>query len=225
MDYSQAFDIVKMEKLKAIARYNLLYRFAAARHILELAALMALISWSPAAARTAARISAHLLNHHLVFLVGNAIIALLFVLFRSAAAAGGGVGGVMYKDYVKHSEAAAAAHQAPPPREAEGGYEERRTVAARAEGEAGKPPGDDLAAAIERAARQIRRFERTQSEKLRREIGARPRAALRRSESENRRAAAGEEGAAEMERLSSEEFRRTVDEFINRHWCKKKTKA
>ncbi|GER26548.1 N-(5'-phosphoribosyl)anthranilate isomerase [Striga asiatica] len=220
MDYSQAFDIVKMEKLKAITRYNLLRRFSVARHILELAALLAFISWSPAAARTAVRISAHLLNHRLVFLVGNAIIALLFVLFRSA----GGGGSVMNEDYVKHSEA--AAHQAPPPREVEGGCEERRTVAARPEAEPGKPPGDDLAAAIERAAKQIRRFERTQSEKLRREIGARPRAALRRSESENRRAAAaGEGGAVEMERLSSEEFRRTVDEFINRHWCKKKTKA
>ncbi|GER35545.1 deformed epidermal autoregulatory factor 1 homolog [Striga asiatica] len=227
MVYPQAFDIVNLEKDRAAAAYNLLRKIAGARQILELVALLGLISWStarvPAAATTAAAhaawISAHLFNHRVAFLIGNAIVVLLFLHFRRSDAAAAG----LYDGYIGHSEAAEHRGEPPPPpaREEPGGAEgtvRRPPPPPQSDDVAVEmPPSDDVAEVIERAVKQIKRFERTQSEKLRREIGVRPQAVLRRSESENRRT------AGDMERLSNEEFRQTVDDFIDKHWSKKTT--
>ncbi|CAA0843406.1 Unknown protein [Striga hermonthica] len=220
MVYPQTFDIVNLEKDRAAAAYNLLRKIAGARQILELVALLGLISWStarvPAAATKAAAhaawVSAHLFNHRVAFLIGNFIVVLLFLHFRRSDAADAGI----YDEYIRHSEAAEHVGENPPPparEEAGGGAPPSPSddVAV------GMPPSDDVAEVIERAVKQIKRFERTQSEKLRREIRVRPQAVLRRSESENRRT------AGDMERLSNEEFRQTVDDFIDKHWSKKTT--
>lgn len=239
------FDTVKFDKEKAI---NCFRATAKLRQFFEVLLLLGLISWSsarvPALFRTAAsftiELSTYLFNHHVVFLIGNSIIVSLFLLCRrnDAAASPSGDDGGLYNDYVKHSEAAAAAldqreptYDLPPPSPTptEGGSEEEKQIVVCTEEiavEARKC--DDVAAAIEKATRQIKRFQRTQSEKLKREIRATaPQRALRRSETENRRnsVSCGERfDAEEMERLSSEEFRRTVDAFIDENWCRRKTK-
>lgn len=243
------FDIVKFEKEKAIARFNCFRRIAKLWQFFEVLVVLGLISWSsvrvPAVFKAAVgylvEFSTYLFNHHVVFLIGNAIIILLFLLCRRNDTVNLSGGGDFYSDYVKHSEA--AAHQReptelPPPfpapdtaysPSAEGGSgdEEKQIVVCTEETMAIPPQCDDVAAAIEKATRQIKRFQRTQSEKLKREIGVTLQPELRRSETQNRRnsVSSGERfDASDMESLSNEEFRRTVDAFIDKHWCKKKTK-
>ncbi|KAL6574355.1 hypothetical protein OROHE_001259 [Orobanche hederae] len=249
MEYSQVFDIVKFEKEKTVATFNLFHKIAKLRQIFEAVVVLGLVSWStarvPAVARTATvyvvQLSTYLFNHHVVFLIGNSIIVLLFVLFRRNGAVhqAGASGGDLYDEYVKHGEAGLRGEAAlPSPRETAcrppseevggggGGRAEEKQIVVSAEETVVIAQCNDVASAIEKAARQIERFQRTQSEKLRREIGARPQADLRRSESHNswKSVSSGNQfgAAADMERLSSEEFRRTVDAFIDEHWSKKK---
>ncbi|CAI9777847.1 unnamed protein product [Fraxinus pennsylvanica] len=85
---------------------------------------------------------------------------------------------------------------------------------------------DDLAVAIENASRQIKKFQRTESEKLKREIAVKPRRELRRSDTEKCRSiiSSGERqitgttafDGTEIDTLSSEDFKRTVEAFIQR---------
>ncbi|CAA0819532.1 Unknown protein [Striga hermonthica] len=222
-------DSLKQEKEKAMASFNRFRRFADLWQFFEVLLVLGLISWSsgraPGVARAAggclADFSNYLLNHHIVFLIGNAIIVLLVALCRntdaSVAASGGGS---FYDDYVRYNEAAAAVqHDPPPPRVVEsvgGGGGEKQLVAE-------NPPFDDVAEAIEKAARQIERFQRTQSEKLRREISALTPRELRRSETESRRKEDLEYRAPEIESLSNEEFQRIVDAFIDKNWGGKKS--
>ncbi|KAL0438517.1 UNVERIFIED_CONTAM: hypothetical protein Slati_2334700 [Sesamum latifolium] len=245
METQLVFDVVKFEKEKAIARFNRFRRIARLWQIFEVVVVFGLISWSsarvPAVLKVAAacfvEFSAYLFNHHVVFLIGNAIIVLLFVLCRQSDSASPPGGGDFYDDYVKHSEAARQPESTPsptpdtaysPPTEAvTGGGDEEKQIVVCTEETTAVSQCDDVTAAIEKATRQIRKFQRTQSEKLKREIGVRPQPELRRSETQNRRksVSCGERfDAAEIERLSSEEFRRTVDAFIDKHWCKKKIK-
>ncbi|KAL3639135.1 hypothetical protein CASFOL_017042 [Castilleja foliolosa] len=237
MEYSQVFDIVKFEKANTIARFNMFLRIAKSRHILEAVVLLGLISWStalfPAAAKMVAgkvvRFSAYIFNHHFIFLIGNAIIALLFFMCRrndGASSAASSAAGDLYEDYVNHREAAIHVELAPPQPSP---MPDKTSCLAAVGGdeEVVVPQSDDVAVAIEVAERQIRRFQRTQSERLRREIGVRPQAEFRRSESENRRksvSSVDESITSDMERLSSEEFRRRVDAFIGKHWSKKTIK-
>lgn len=227
---------MKFHKEKAINYFRIT---AQLRQFFEVLLLLGLISWSsarlPALFRTAAvyaiELSTYLFNHHVVFVIGNSIIVSLFLLCRrgDAAASPSGDDGDLYNDYVKHSEAAAGAldqreptYDLPPPTEG-GSEEEKQIVVCTEEMAVEARQCDDVAAAIEKATRQIKRFQRTQSEKLKREI----KAPLRRSETENRRnsVSCGERfDAGEIERLSSEEFRRTVDAFIDENWCRRKTK-
>ncbi|KAI3464925.1 hypothetical protein Pfo_021588 [Paulownia fortunei] len=243
---SPVFDIVRFEKEKAIARFNRFRRIAKLWQIFEVLVVLGLISWTsarvPAVLKLAAgyfvQFSTFLFNHHVVFLIGNAIIVLLVLLCRQNDSSNLSGGSDLYDEYVKHSE---AAHQREPPLtppsptpdtahspSAEGGSgDEEKQIVVCTEETMAIPQCDDVAAAIEKATRQIKRFQRTQSEKLKREIGVRPQPELRRSQTQNRRetVSSGERSdAADMESLSSEEFRRTVDAFIDKHWRKKKTK-
>ncbi|KAL6493093.1 hypothetical protein OROGR_032852 [Orobanche gracilis] len=239
MEYSQVFGIVRFEKEKTVAKL---------RQLFEAVVILGLVSWSTArvaaVARTATvyivQLSTYLFNHHVVFLIGNSIIVLLFVLFRRNGAVdqAGATDGDLYGEYAKHGEAALRGEPAlpsprepacrPPSEEIGGGGSraEEKQIVVSAEETTVIGQCDDVASAIEKATRQIKRFQRTQSEKLRREIGARPQADLRRSESHNCRklVSSGNQFAvaADMERLSSEEFRRRVDAFIDEHWSKKK---
>ncbi|PIN23420.1 hypothetical protein CDL12_03857 [Handroanthus impetiginosus] len=253
---SNVFDVVKFEKEKAIARFNRFRKIVKLWQTFEILVVLGLISWSSACVPVLLKVvgrcfiefSTCLFNHHVVFLIGNAIIVLLFVLCRRNDTANPSVGGGdFYDDYIKHSE---ATHErgpvlTPTPYSsyAEGSsVEEKQIVVCTEEAVAEAqivvcteeavaeavaiPQCDEVKAAIEKARRQIKKFQRTQSEKLRREIAVRPQLQLQRSESENRQKAGSWDqqfNAAEIERLSSDEFRRTVDAFIDKHWSKKKT--
>lgn len=228
-------DSLKFEKERAIARFNRLRAVMRLWQIIQVAIIFAAISWcSPALVRstgvTLFEFSTYAFNHHVVFLIGNAIIVSLFMLCRqSATSASSSVGrrDDIYDDYVKYSEAARAM---PSPRQAEedvataaefGGGGDKQIVAPCAEETVVGSQCEDVTKVIEKAGRQIRRFQRTHSETLRREIAVRRE--LRRSDTESRRKTVSSE-AAEIENLSSEEFRRRVDAFIDEHWSKRAAK-
>ncbi|KAL6504420.1 hypothetical protein OROGR_026343 [Orobanche gracilis] len=253
MESRRGFDNVKHEKEKAIARFNRWRRVVRLWQLFEVLVVLGLISWSSGRAPAVLKatgaysvefLSYYLLNHHVVFLIGNAIIVLLFMLCRHNDVSVSGARD-FYDDYVKYSEASHQRETAPlpPPRivedynpEAEessggdggdGGDVEKNLVVRAQETET-TSQCDDVAAAIEEAKRQIERFQRTQSEKLKRDISVRPRSRseLRRSETDNRletvcfRSA----DASEIETLSNEEFRRRVDAFIYKHWSGRRLK-
>ncbi|KAL1534828.1 hypothetical protein AAHA92_30959 [Salvia divinorum] len=215
------FDDVKFEKEKAVARFNRVRNLMRLRQIIEVASVFAAVSWcAPAVAISAGAclldFSACLFNHHVAFLVGNAIIVLLYMLCRHSD--GGAPAADLYDDFVRYSEAA----RAPPPPE----QSEEEAPAEIGDGGCDKEmvvdECDNVAEVIEKATRQIKRFQRNRSEMtLRREIAVRPE--LRRSETENRRKTVNPE-AAEIENLSSEEFQRRVDAFIDKHWIKRTAK-
>ncbi|KAG6408776.1 hypothetical protein SASPL_131799 [Salvia splendens] len=208
------------EKEKAVARFNRLRRMTRLRQIVEVASVFAAISWCSARAISAGAclldFATCIFNHHVAFpfLVGNAIVVLLFLLCRHSD--GGASAANLYGDFVRYSEAALAPppserseEAAPPPAEIGDGDCEKQMVADEC---------DDVAKVIEKAARQMKKFQRNRSEMtLRREIAVRPE--LRRLETENRRKTVNPE-AAEIENLSSEEFQRRVDAFIDKHWIK-----
>lgn len=238
----QIFDFVKLEKEKAIARFNCFRRIAKLRQFFEVLLVLGFISWSSArapplfraSAAYAIQLSTYLFNHHVVFLIGNAIIFSLFLLCRrqSDSFATPSSGDDLYDEYVKHRDAVAAAELADrrdpadrPPPSPTTVEEEKQIVVRVAEADPNPQCDDDMAVAIDNARRQIKRFERTQSEKLKREIRAVP---LQRSETQKRRKSVSCGGerfdAAEIERLSSEEFRRKIDAFIHENWSTKKTR-
>ena len=190
---SKTIDSLKFDKENAMARFNRVRRVTKLLQIIVFAA----VSWClPAVAAWLA----HLCNQHAAFLFGNAIIMLLFVLCRQSDD--------LHADYVRHSEIPEAM-----PAEIGGGDWEKQIVAADETIEISQC--DDVAAVIEKAARQIRKLQRTRSELAkRREVKVRPE--LRTSETENRR----ETVKSEIENLSNEEFQRKVDAFIDKHWIK-----
>ncbi|KAL2242002.1 uncharacterized protein LOC105159255 [Sesamum indicum] len=234
----RVFDNIKFEKEKAVARFNRFRRLLKLWQLLEVFVVFGLISWSSARLPAVLRItggyfvevSTYLFNHHVVFLIGNAIIVLLFMLCRQNDDVSLSGGGDFYDDYVKYSEAAhrreTATLQDDMPAEESGSVSKEKQIVLRTEERKGIPQCDDVAAAIEKATRQINRFQRTQSEKLKQEIAVRPRRELRRSETENNRetVSSSPSDASEIETLSNEEFRRRVDAFIDKHWIKDKTR-
>ncbi|KAL0432405.1 UNVERIFIED_CONTAM: hypothetical protein Slati_2574800 [Sesamum latifolium] len=235
----RVFDDVKFEKEKAVARFNRFRRLVKLWQLLEVLVVFGLISWSSARVPAVLRItggyfvevSTYLFNHHVVFLIGNAIIVLLFMLCRQSDDVSLSGSGDFYDDYVKYSEAAHRRETTTTlpddmPAEESGSVTGEKQIVLRADETKRIPQCDDVAAAIEKATRQINRFQRTQSEKLKQEIAVRPRRELRRSETENNRetVSSGPSDASEIETLSNEEFRRRVDAFIDKHWIKNKTK-
>ncbi|GFP88102.1 hypothetical protein PHJA_000953900 [Phtheirospermum japonicum] len=223
----RVFGNVKQEKEKAMARFCRFRRIAKLWQFLQVLAVLGLMTGRfPAAlkiscGRFVELISNYLLNHHVVFLIGNTIIVLLFMLCRHNDASVSAAAGDFYDDYVKYSEAAARQREPPPPiaedahahgpaEEPGGGDGEKQIVEA-------VPQCDDVAVAIEKATRLIQRFQRTQSERLRREMS------VRRPPETGDRWETG--GLSEIETLSNEEFRRRVDAFIDKHWSGKGTKT
>lgn len=241
MDSGVVFDNVKFEKAKAIARFNRFRKINKIWQILEVFLFFALVSWSSKRVPAALRISGHfvleissyLLNHHVVFLIGNVIIILLFVLCRQNDAGNVTGNGDFYDDYVKHSVAGKRSSSVSESErttrpvmadatavEVGGGGEEKHITVSPESMEK-----DDVAVAIEIASRQIKKFQRTQSEKLKREIAVKPRRELRRSDTEKcwlvssgERQITGTTSfvGAEIDTLSSEDFQRAVDAFIQR---------
>ncbi|KAJ8540973.1 hypothetical protein K7X08_001789 [Anisodus acutangulus] len=77
---------------------------------------------------------------------------------------------------------------------------------------------NDVATAIDTATKQIQKFKRTQSEKLKRQITANPRRELRRSETDMRRIVSKSTVPVDaVDTLNNEEFRLTIEAFIKKN--------
>ncbi|CAA2994364.1 Hypothetical predicted protein [Olea europaea subsp. europaea] len=247
MDSKVGFDNVKFEKAKAMERFNRFRKITKIWQIFEVFLVFALVSWSSTRVSSVLKIyghfvleiSSHLLNHHVVFLIGNVIIILLFILCRETDAGNVTGTGDFSDDYVKHRKtgkrnSSVSERESTAPLvmaeaatvEIAGGDEEKKIIVSPESME-----NDNVTMAIENASRQIKKFQRTQTEKLKREIAVKPRRELRRSETENFRAivTSGQRqttgsttlDGAEINTLSNEEFQRTVEEFIQKNWSKK----
>ncbi|XP_051150919.1 uncharacterized protein LOC127265238 [Andrographis paniculata] len=216
------FDHVKAEKEKAIAMFNRFRRILKLWRSFQVLAVLGLIWLSvrlPAVLN-----SSNVFNHHLVFLLGNAIIVSLFVNFRKNDDVYLSTCREFYDERVKYCDVAHQTDSSLPPTLAEEldcNNELNQNFAA-TERTAAISQSDDVMAAIEKATRQINRFQRTQSEKLKQELVL---PQLPRSETDSSRKTSSPSDAAEMEALSNEEFRRRVDAFINNHWSHANAKA
>ncbi|EPS69853.1 hypothetical protein M569_04912 [Genlisea aurea] len=161
--------------------------------------LLMVVSWSSIAVlrNSSFEVPACLFNHHVVFLIWNAIAVVLFVLCRETS---------RNVDRAAAEESPAAESIAKDPTKDE---------------DAILPRNDDVSAAIETAARQIEKFQKTQSAKLKQRIvGARHSLDLRRPETDH--CLIITTTREEIETLSSDEFRRRVDAFIDAHWRTRK---
>lgn len=240
------FDNVKYEKAKAIARYNRFRKITKFLQFVEVFVALILISWSSTKLPLVMKFSANLLlqltgyifKPHVVFLIGNAIIVSLFILCRENNAAHQNSGsGDIYDDYVRHSQAQTQQPKvsvsldtdktSPPPAEIKEttadsvigiDHEETKEIVLC---EPSEEECDAVATAIESATKQIEKFQRTQSAKLKRDIAAKPhQGELRRSETVTERHRVVEKQVMtsfeSMDSLSIEEFNLTVDNFIRR---------
>lgn len=224
---SGVFNNAKFEKAKTIARFNSFRKITEAFRFLHVSVVCVLVFWSLTHTPTAVRITgewllkqcAYLFNYHLVFL--NAIILLIFVLCRqNEVSRNHSAAGDLLHDYVEHSEVhprlssvsiSVTENELIQPEmviEEQGGsgnedIEEERILCADYDANS-VAKCDEITMAIEKAAREIKRFQRIQS--LRK---------LRRSETNNSRMTPLV--GAEIERLSNEEFQRTVQAFICKH--------
>ncbi|KAG6414056.1 hypothetical protein SASPL_126773 [Salvia splendens] len=162
---------------KTIDSLNRVRKVMKLLQIIEVAAVFAAILWClPAVARTTAACLTHLCNQQAAFLFGNVIVMLLLALCRQSV---GGAGDDLHDDYVRHSEIACAL---PPPAE----IGDKQLVAADETMGNSQSQCDDVAAVIEKAARQMRKLQKNRSELAkRRKVKVRPE--LQRSETENRR--------------------------------------
>ncbi|CAI9116786.1 OLC1v1018027C1 [Oldenlandia corymbosa var. corymbosa] len=251
-----AFDYVKYEKAKAMARYNRFRKISKFLQFLEILVALALISWSSTFLPGVFKLFGeffleavrYVCNPHVVFLIGNVIVAVLFFLRRDNDATGNdGSHGDLYDDYVRHSgdrtkvyvpdEIKSPLLPLPTPPEIDGltaspasaaeefnAEEEKQIVCVHSEAKC----DDAMSAAIETATKQIEKFQRTQSVKLRREMAPKTRPAeLRRSETvkvggrrAERRMGMTTTTTTSLDRvdkLSDEEFNRTIEAYIKNH--------
>ncbi|XP_019184640.1 PREDICTED: uncharacterized protein LOC109179594 [Ipomoea nil] len=235
MDF-EAFDTMKFEE-KSIAMFNRFRKAMKLVHFLELLFPLVLIpsSWArvPAAVKISGEfmheLSVNLCNPHVVFLIGNAIIAVLFVLCRQTEAS------EAFDDRVRQGEiqppAASCQVYAPPPQTEAA---EKIAVKAVAVGEeikqivcsesvVPKQQSEEIFVALQMATKKIQKFHRTQSEKLKRETAFRSQRDLRRSETELRLKAVSSSATGTMasvdtvENLSNEEFRLRIEKFIRKN--------
>ncbi|KAL4584283.1 hypothetical protein LXL04_008879 [Taraxacum kok-saghyz] len=244
MDLHDFFDSIQVEKANALARYKRFNTIAKVFKLLEVFVAAALISWSSTRVPTLFKVfveylyacSSYVLNQHVVFLIGNLIVVLCYV-FSGHIDVGNESTTPEISEENKHefmnhhkiSEAASDVELVPPPVEEfelpvmQTAIEEPQDKVIRYENPVLKTQSAVAAeTAIKQAAKQIERFQRTQSAKLKREISMKPRIELRRSATERRRSVVVNPGDGDspvtssetVERLSNEEFRLAVEAFI-----------
>lgn len=239
MDYHS----IQGEKAKAMMRYRRLRNVAKMWRLLEVVVALLALSWSstrlPVAVKLAGQcfvqLSDYIFNPHINFVIGNAIIVLLVLLYRrNNDGNNSGPGGGHGDEIVQNAEAQQRiCTENPEPAEVHNSSGDVREVVVVSLNAVTETQCDAAGTAIQQAARQIRRFERTQSEKLKRDLRAKPHPALRRSETEIKPRAVTECGHDvrayssfdTVDRLSSEEFRRMIEAFIAKHqrllWAQK----
>ncbi|GAA0146082.1 hypothetical protein LIER_42892 [Lithospermum erythrorhizon] len=235
------FDNVKYEKENAMQRFN---KFRKMKKIL-FGVLMLILSMKkiPIFVKFSCKVFelwVYFLNPHFVFIIGNSIILALFLLCKQYDAENSTENDI-FKAYSGQNEAfevdltssltfevaltspltTEMGLTSPDAENGTLGKEELVAVAVEnVECEASE-------VAIAAAEQEIRRFERTLSEKLKREIGVRQKKELRRSETENCRPAISHGGGGErlmvkstfktVEHLSNEDFKLAIDAFIDKH--------
>lgn len=244
MDSYSFVDSIQVEKANALARYKRFNNIARLFRLIEIFIAVAVISWSSTRLPTVFKVfgeylyacSSYILNQHVVFLVGNLIVVLCYV-FSGQIEVGNESGGLEFSEdnkfrslnYHKTSEPTSDGELVPPAVEElpvmQTPIEEPQQNETRYENPVAKTESELTAeTAIKQAAKQIERFQRTQSAKLKREISMKPRRELRRSVTERRRSVEVQTGdrnssmtsSETVERLSNEEFRLAVEAFISK---------
>ncbi|KAI3684877.1 hypothetical protein L6452_34104 [Arctium lappa] len=231
MDSYDFVDSVKAEKANALARYKRFTNLSKLLQFIEVFVAVVLISWSSTRLPLVLKISgeylvafsSYLMNQHVVFLVGNVIVVVCYVLSRrSEAGSESGGSGIYYGEQkYNHQKTTVDAPKAKPvvesPITRQAAVTESRDRMITNEKAIMKTESEVAAeAAIKQAAKQIERFQRTQSDKLKSQISMKSRRELRRSVTERRNGELTSTSVQAVERLSNEEFRIAVEAFISK---------
>ncbi|KAD1462637.1 hypothetical protein E3N88_42807 [Mikania micrantha] len=232
MDSYGVIESIQAVKANALARYARFNKISKMFRAIEVFVAVALILWSTFHLSTVFKVSGdylyacswYVMNQHVVFLLGNVIVVLCYVLSGHTEVGNGSDCSEVSEDDRNRSssnhktEADSNRESAPPPVEAP--PEEIRDQVVGNENAIVKT---DMETAIKQAVKQIERFRRTQSAKLQQEISTKSGKELRRSVTERRRSVitAGDGDLktsviATVERLSNEEFRLVVEAFISK---------
>lgn len=242
---NEVFDSVKFEKSKAIARYNRFQNMMKMLQIFEVFVAVVLIFWSwtriPAVVKFSGevlvQVCGYLFKPHVVFLIGNAIIAAIVVLCRQTDAGGNNsVSDDILSEEIHHTDV----EQPIVTTTFDGDVQDLSSVSLPEIVEPSvatmkdkhsseyKVPEiiqcNEVATAIDTATKQIQKFKRTQSEKLKRQMTANPRRELRRSDTDMRRIVVRPGDIQQstvpveaVDTLSNEEFNLTIEAFIKKN--------
>ncbi|KAK9053850.1 hypothetical protein SSX86_024925 [Deinandra increscens subsp. villosa] len=229
MESSDFVDSIKAEKANALARYKMFTNITKLFQLMEVFVAVALISWSSSRLPFLLKFSgeyvftfpSYLINQHVVFLVGNVIVVVCYVLSRySDSGNDSGDSGIHYDDgkysQLSNRKTTSDAPVARSPAEAEIQNPVILNEKSIVETEA-KVAGETTA--INHATKKMERFQRTRSDKVKSRIPVEPRRELRRSVTEMRRSVREESRAKSfeaVEKLSNEEFRIAVETFISK---------
>ncbi|KAK1436532.1 hypothetical protein QVD17_02313 [Tagetes erecta] len=196
----EPIDNIKAEKANALARYKRFTNITKLFKIIELFVAIALISWSSTHLPSIFRLyndyvtafSSYLMNQHVVFLLGNLIVVVCYFLSRYSDSGNNSGDSVFHCDNVVTNVKPIRSSQIQFPIN----ESESETV-------------------IKQATKQIERFQRTHSEKMKSRMKSRRE--LRRSVTEIRRSkAVNSVGEESFDKLSNEEFRIAVETFISK---------
>ncbi|PWA79463.1 hypothetical protein CTI12_AA206210 [Artemisia annua] len=256
MDSYKIIDNIQVEKANALARYKRLNNITKVFRVMEFLVLVALISWSTSYVPNGFKVvggyiyacSCYILNQHVVFLLGNFIVVLCYVLSGQTENATESVAELI--DSATDSVVIQNVTESVVPQGFEDNYKTYETnetvlevvpaqlpvvdnspqmketvLAEKTEGkiveneEMVVKTESELVAeeAIKQATKQIERFKRTQSARLKREMSMRPCRELRRSVTDRRRGGRDldtdrrkSDGDSTVDRLSNEELRLSV---------------
>ncbi|XP_076884613.1 uncharacterized protein LOC143534390 [Bidens hawaiensis] len=220
----EPFDFVhnfKAQKANALARYKLFTNITKAVQLIEAFVAVALISWSSTRLPLVFKFSgeyllalaSYLMNQHVVFLVGNVIVFVCYLLSRYSDSGNESSSlGIQYDNSKDETVPDIPKVKLVPLQLTEPPMEKTKIE-----------PEPEVAAvtAIKQAAKQIERFQRTQSD-LKSKISVKHQPELRRSATERRKSKAVASGELEptiysfpaVDKLSNEEFRIAVEAFI-----------
>ncbi|KAI3733264.1 hypothetical protein L1987_64484 [Smallanthus sonchifolius] len=236
MESRDFIDSIKAEKADALARYRRFTNITKLFQLIEVFVAVALISWSSTrlpsvfkfSGEYVSAFSSYFMNQHIVFLVGNVIVVVCYVLSRYSDSGTDSANYGIHSDDGTYSQLthrkmnSDASNAKPTPSQVTGSSSEsenqnpKSVVKSESEVAAGT--------AIKQAAKQIERFQRTKSDKLKSQIPVKRHRELRRSVTEMRRSmtvtSGGQESTAKsiqaVEKLSNEEFRIAVETFISK---------
>lgn len=240
MDSYSFVDNIQIEKANAVARYKRFNNIAKLFRLLEVFVAVALISWSSTRLPTVFKVSGeylyafscYILNQHIVFLLGNVIVILCYILSRNETdhvhdyspqvlevtnkiiEVDSNVELVLPQVEEKEEQKVLEINETVVINESENKVVDDVELVANGCNQKQKIDKTEAEDAIKQAAKQIERFQRTHSAKLKRVMSTKPSRELRRSVTERRKSVDGGGGDTPVEKLSNEEFRLAVEAFI-----------